>query len=114
MDHKPFIHPEILLTIKEVVGSDKDHHERDDYNYDDAKNKGEQFAYDILDRLFPSENEFGEIASHFNTERLNSPAFSSFRDQIISMHQQRKVLNEKLVETKRKFENKSTSLQKTK
>lgn len=83
--NKPFIHPEILLKIRQGLSLDSTD-QLDKGSYENAKSKGEQFANDILKQLFPEKKEYGNIGSHFNTEKLNSIKFTSFREEIVSMH----------------------------
>lgn len=91
---KPFIHPDILLTVRQNIHNDQD--ERlDSLKFEEAKNKGKEFANEILTQLFKPV-EYGKIESHFNTERLNSTKFKNIREQIINLHFQREVLSQEV------------------
>jgi hypothetical protein len=96
MNSKPFIHPDILITIKESLNditSDK----LEDQSYSNAKHSGEEFAAKVLQGLFHATQEYGNIQSHFNTERLSSEKLVGIREQIVAMHYQRKAFGAELV-----------------
>lgn len=92
--NKPFIHPDILLIVGQNInlsGNGK----LDTLNLDEVRNKGREFAEQILNQLFKKE-EYGKIESHFNTERLNSSNFNDIREHIINLHSQRSVLSKEV------------------
>nr|WP_288837631.1 hypothetical protein [uncultured Flavobacterium sp.] len=86
----PFIHPDILLTVRRNVMSGQ-FETLDTNQIEKTKNQGHQSVNDIIQQLF-HKIEYGKIESHFNTERLNSKNFKDIREQIINLHYQRKTL----------------------
>lgn len=92
MSTKPYIHPEILLQIRNSNSNEV----IDKIDYSSAKAIGEEAANILLSQLFPKNQQFGKIESHFNTERLNSKQHQSIRDRIVSMHFQRNTLEVEL------------------
>jgi len=102
MTPKPFIHPEILLKIKETVGGLAERADQPTYN--NARTSGQEFADNIIKQMFALP-EYGVIESHFNTERLSSSRFSDFRSQIVSIHHQRQRFDQEISDwTKRQNE----------
>jgi hypothetical protein len=89
---KIFIHPDLLVNVKRNIFSNQEE-KLDSLKYEKAKKEGEDFANEILNQLFKKQ-EYGNIESHFNTERLNSDNFTSVREQIIKLHFQRKFVTE--------------------
>ncbi|UOE47945.1 hypothetical protein MTO98_26395 [Mucilaginibacter sp. SMC90] len=55
-----------------------------------------QFAKGVVNKLFPKSVEYGDIQSHFNTERLNSFNFTGFKELVIGTHYIRKKLTSEL------------------
>lgn len=88
--NKPFIHPDILLTVRQNAYCKRDD-KLDALKFEDARNKGRDFANQVLNQLF-KRTDYGNIESHFNTERLNSSNFIDIRENIINLHSQRDVL----------------------
>lgn len=100
--NKPFIHPDILLTVMQNISSNQGD-KLDSLRIKEAQKKGREFANQILSQLF-KRIEYGKIESHFNTERLNSTNFKDIREHIITLHSQRDVLSK---EVKKHSENHS-------
>lgn len=95
MSNKPFIHPDILIHIRETLTHESE--ERlEQSTYSEAKQSGQKFAENILRELFPKTAEYGAVSSHFNTETLTSDKFQSYREQIISIHYQKKTFDTEL------------------
>ena len=107
---KIFIHPDLLLTVRQEVLSNQE--ERLDFsNYERAKKEGKDFARDILNQLF-KKNEYGTFESHFNTERLSSDNFSKVREQIIKLHFQKKMISEEAIKFSKRYNELSQQLSK--
>lgn len=98
--NSPYIHPDILLKIREAQLSDQiDILDKD--KIDIAKFEGRRHAEDLISRLFIGFQEYGNIKSHYNTELLNSKKYTDFREQVINIHYQSKAICEKLDEQTR-------------
>lgn len=61
-----------------------------------AQDFSAQFAKGVTHKLFPKTMEYGNIQSHFNTERLGSYNFMGFKDLLLQIHQQRRTLTAEL------------------
>lgn len=106
-----FIHPELLLTVKQELLSQNE--TLDSLEYEEAKKDGEEKANQILKDLFKSKTEYGDIESHFNTEKLNSNKFIDFREKIISIHFQKKLISRQVSIAYQNEKNVSDKLNKT-
>ncbi len=82
-----------LKVRKGIIGLDDSSNQTSQVN---AKEFGEQYAKGVLNKLFPKKIEYGNVESHFNTERLNSFKYSSFTERVISIHYQKKKLTTEL------------------
>lgn len=107
---KPYIHPDIILRVRQSIGTEE---KIDTGSLDEAKQDGEQFAEEIIKKLFAVQ-EYGNIESHFNTEKLNSKTYASFREQIINIHYQSKTVNAQLLTTNSKISDTEIKLLKLK
>ncbi|MGF7040078.1 hypothetical protein [Mucilaginibacter lappiensis] len=91
MNLEPPLSNKLILQVKSGISNTSAN-----FNEANAKVFGEQYAKGVLNKLFPKSQEYGDIKSHFNTERLSSFNFGSFKERVISIHYQRKELTSEL------------------
>jgi hypothetical protein len=101
MTLKPFIHPDIIIDVKEAIGKTYDA-VLNENAYTEAQLEGVNIAEDILKVLYNSNLELGAIKSHFNTDRLSSVSWKSYKEQLVSLHYQQRTFAVKLSSVKKK------------